>query len=299
MARKVFVVMGATGKVGGVVAEALRRMGHSIKVMGRNPERLNAFKAEGMQVAGSTFSDAEGLKRAFRSCDGVFAMIPPSFQEPDFAVYQDRVGSAVSRALLEARVKTAVFLSSIGADKSSGHGPIAGLHRQEGRLKSITGLQTLFLRSAYFMENFFGAIPVIKSMGVLGTPLRGDLKMRMVATQDIGTKAAEFLDQARFNSGDVFELGGPCELTPVEVTAKIGKAIGKPDLAYRQFSYEEARKGMLAASMKPSMVDLTIEMIQALNEERLEPTQKIEGLHRGKTAFESLLPAFKAAYEAP
>jgi uncharacterized protein YbjT (DUF2867 family) len=46
-----------------------------------------------------------------------------------------------------------VVLSSFGADKPNNTGPIAGLHRMEERLKRISGLNALFLRAGYFMEN--------------------------------------------------------------------------------------------------------------------------------------------------
>ena len=136
-------------------------------------------------------------------------------------------------------------LSSIGAELPGGTGPIAGLYRQEQRLNQITGLNILHLRPCSFMENQFWSIPIIKASGINGSASPGNYPMPMVATKDIGEKAADFLEHLNFKGKEAFDFAGPQEYTLVEVTAALGKAIGKPDLAYVQFSLEDAKKGML------------------------------------------------------
>jgi len=42
--------------------------------------------------------------------------------------YQERVSDAIAAAVKNANVKNVVALSSIGADKTSGTGPVIGLH---------------------------------------------------------------------------------------------------------------------------------------------------------------------------
>jgi hypothetical protein len=57
-------------------------------------------------------------------------------------------------------------------------------------------------------------------------------------------------------------------------TARIlGKAVGKPDLAYRQFPYEDAFKGMVGAGVSEEMAGLYVEMNRAFNEGRVHATQ--------------------------
>jgi uncharacterized protein YbjT (DUF2867 family) len=146
------------------------------------------------------------------------------------------------------------------------------------------------------MENLFWSIPVIKGMGVHGTPLRADLKIPMVATRDIGMKAAEFLDHSAFSGASAFEFAGPHDLTLVQATRILGQAIGIPELPHVQFPYEDAKKGMVGSGMKPHMADLMIEMNQAFNEGRLEPTQELTAEHRGKTTIEEFAKVFAGAF---
>jgi uncharacterized protein YbjT (DUF2867 family) len=241
-ARHTYAVMGATGHVGSVVAERLLKTGAQVRGIGRNSERLKELVGQGAIPYTGAFDDVEALQEAFKDADGVFAMIPPDYHAPDHLAFQDRVGSAIARALRNARVKFVVNLSSIGAHLGEKTGPIRGLRNQEVRLNDIEDLNVIHLRPAYFMENLLWPIPIIHSLGVNGSPLRGDLPIPMMATSDIGAKAAAFLADLEFQGHTAFEFFGPRPVTMQEVTTILGQAIGKPDLKYVQFPYEEAER---------------------------------------------------------
>ena len=80
-------------------------------------------------------------------------MIPPNMASPDVRAYQESVSDALRSAIEKNGIKYAVVLSSVGADKSHGTGPVLGLHSLEKKLRSVAGLNALFLRAGYFMEN--------------------------------------------------------------------------------------------------------------------------------------------------
>lgn len=149
------------------------------------------------------------------------------------------------------------------------------------------------------MENLLSAIPGIKQTGHFKTPLLPELPISMVSTDDIGLKVAEFLDQLNFKGQTVFDFAGPREkpLLLKEVVKILGNAIGKPDLEFTHQSYEEAKKGMLAAGMKLSITELLIEMYKAFNENKIVFTQKITPEHRGKTTIEQFAEKFARDYK--
>src|SRR6185295_2673096 len=95
-------------------------------------------------------------------------------------------------------------------------------------------------------------IPTIKSMGINGSPLKPDLVQGNIATKDIAQKAAELLDRADFRGSSVVELAGPRDLSMTEITPLLGRAIGKPDLAYVQFPYADAEKAFAGLGMPPA-----------------------------------------------
>jgi uncharacterized protein YbjT (DUF2867 family) len=296
MSKRIYTILGATGHIGQVITEELLKKGHTVMALGRDPKKLTHLKEKGAHIMTPAFNDTTALTEAFKGADGIFTMIPPSYSAVDFGEYQNETGEAIAQSLKDSGVKNHLFLSSIGADKPSGTGPIANLYKQEKRLEMIAGLNNLFLRPAYFMENIFWALPVIKGMGVYGTPLRADLPIPMVATHDIGVKAAELLDKLDFTGNEVFELGGPKAHTLKEVASLVGKAIGKPDLAYVQFPYEDAKKGMMGSGMNARMADLMIEMNKAFNEGLVMPTQSLTGDHQGHFPLEEFVKFAAGAY---
>ncbi len=296
MSKKTYAVMGATGHIGRVLTEELLKKGHSVKALGRDAEKLSRLKSKGAETLSPAFDDAKALAGAFQGVDGVFAMIPPNYTAEDFTAYQDKAGEAIVQALKESGVKHVVFLSSVGADRPEGTGPIAGLYRQEQRLNQLAGVNVLQLRPTSFLENEFHSIPVIKGHGINGSPMPGNVPLARVATKDIGEKAAEILDRLDFKGHEVFEFTGPGEYSQAELTAALGRAIGKPDLKYVQFPYEDAQKAMLGNGMKPQMADLMVEMYKAGNEGKIRPTQELTAEHRGKTTIEEFAQVFAGAY---
>ena len=293
-----YAVMGATGHVGKIVAERLLRTGAQVRVIGRNAGRLTRLVDQGAIPYTSEFHDAEALTKAFTGVNGVFAMIPPDYHAPDHVAHQDRVGSAIARALEKVRARFVVSLSSIGAHLAEKNGPIRGLHNQEVRLNNLNALHAVHLRPAYFMENLLWSIPTIQSLGINGSPLRGDLPIPMVATRDIGAKAAEFLADLTFQGHTAFEFFGPRLVTMQEATTLLGKAIGKPDLKYVQFQYEDAEKAMVKAGLSPDAARLMIEMNRSFNEGLIRPTQSMTLDHLGTTDIAAFAKTFAAAFGA-
>lgn len=297
--RRRYVIMGATGHVGSVVAESLLLKGAPVRVIGRNADHLKGLVDQGATAHPSEFDDAERLAKAFTGVDGVFAMIPPDYHAADHVAHQDRVGTAIARALEKARVPFVVNLSSIGAHLPEKNGPIRGLYNQEQRLNQLADLHVLHLRPAYFMENLLWSIPTIQTMGLNGTPLRGDGPIPMIATRDIGIKAADLLAALQFRGHTAFEFFGPRSVTMQEATTILGKAIGKPDLKYLQFPYADAEKAMVGGGFSPDAARLLIEMNRSFNEGVIRPTQPMTQDHLGSTGIETwatktFAPAFAA-----
>ncbi len=88
----------------------------------------------------------------------------------------------------------------------------------------------------------------------------------MIATRDIAAVAADLMEQGGFNGKSVRELLGPGDLTMPDATTAIGRAIGKDDLKYVQFPYENVRAAMLGLGMSENVVDEIIEMYRGMNE---------------------------------
>jgi len=216
-------------------------------------------------------------------------MIPPDVTSPDPLAYAARVVDALGRALENSSVEYVVALSSIGADKSDGTGPVLGLHEMEKRLQRISGLNTLLLRAGYFMENTLAQIGAIRSRGITAGPLRADLKLPMIATQDIGAAAAKALLTPDFKGCQVRELLGQRDLTMTEAARVIGKAIGSPSLTYTQLADRDMRPMLLAMGFFPAMAGLLLEMSAGLNSGHMRALEQRSPRNTTPTSYEAFV----------
>ena len=87
---------------------------------------------------------------------------------------------------------------------------------------------------------------MIQMMGMIGGALKADLAMPQIATRDIGAFAAERLLKLDFNAKQTHELLGQRDLSMNEVATAIGRAIGKSDLRYAQFPYDQVEQFLAA-----------------------------------------------------
>jgi uncharacterized protein YbjT (DUF2867 family) len=284
-----YVVIGATGNTGSVVAEKLLANGEEVRVVGRDPKRLERFTQKGAEAFAADVTDAAALTKAFSGAKAVYAMIPPNITSTDVRANQERVTGALATALEKSGVKHAVVLSSFGADKPDKTGPVVGLHNLEEKLNGIAGLNALYLRAGYFMENTLPQVGVIKSFGMMAGPVRADLRLPMIATRDIGAVAAEALLKLDFEGKRSRELLGARDVNYAEAARVIGDAIGKPGLSYTQMPAAQLKPALTQMGMSSNMADLLLEMADALNAGYMRPLEPRSPQNTTPTTFETFV----------
>jgi uncharacterized protein YbjT (DUF2867 family) len=292
-----YVVLGATGNTGSVISNSLLVKGEKVRVVGRDAARLQRFVRKGAEAFTANVSDAAALTDAFKGARAAYLMLPPSMTSQDYRADQERESDAIAKAARESGLRYAVHLSSYGAHVPEGTGPIAGLHSSEQKLNAISALNVLHLRAAYFMENNLAAIGMIHGMGMFGHALLPDLKLPMIATRDIGDYAAERLLNLDFSGKQTHELLGERDLSMTEATAVVARGIGKPDLRYVQFPYEEVQQVLLQMGIPPKSAALFIEMYKAINAGVVAPQEPRSPENTTPTSFEKFVQdVFVPAY---
>jgi len=293
-----FVVLGASGHTGHVVAQKFLAAGKKVRVVGRGADRLRSLGMAGAEIAVANATDAPALTKAFKGAESAYVLIPPEVTSNDFRAFQDRVSDAIAAAVQNAGVKNVVSLSSIGADKASGTGPVVGLHNLEQKLNAIEGVNVLHLRAGYFMTNTLPQVSVIRMMGSLAGPVQPSLKLPMIATQDIGAAAAEALLRGEFRGKQTRELQGQRDIDYVEAASIIGKAIGKPGLGYVQAPDEQLKASLVKMGMSANMAGLLLEMAGALNSGHMKALEARSAVNTTPTTFETFVQEeFVPAYE--
>jgi uncharacterized protein YbjT (DUF2867 family) len=220
-----YVVMGATGNTGSVVAQRLLALGKPVRVIVRSAEKAAALAKQGAEVAVADLSDDRALAQAMRGAAGLYYLSPPDLGAKDFIAERRQLTARIANVIARAEVEHVVLLSSIASEQTSGTGPIMSTHHAEQQLRAA-GIPATFVRAGYFAENWAAVLPIAKRDGVLPTFFAADLRSPMVATPDIGLVAAQaLLDGPR--AVRVIELAGPADASPNDVARTVGELIGR------------------------------------------------------------------------
>jgi len=292
-----YVVTGATGNTGKPIALALLEAGKKVRIISRNAEKVKELTDKGAELFQGSTDDVDLLKKAFDGETAVYAMIPVDFTAGDYTAFQMSHANAIAEALKGSSIKYLVSLSSQGAHLNSGSGVVLGLHKMEEIFNTIPGLSTLHLRPTYFMENTLGMIGLIKQAGIMGSPVKANLNLSVIATKDIANYAAKRLLSLDFNGHCVQNLLGAKDVTYSEMTKVFGTAIGKPDLNYVEFSFEDFKKSMMEQmGTSESVANNMNEFISALNDGKILELANRDSESTTPTSIEDFAQTFASLY---
>jgi uncharacterized protein YbjT (DUF2867 family) len=286
-----FVVAGATGHVGSVVARELLAAGHKVRAIVRSADKARELAGKGAELLAGELGDLAFLTRALRGADGAFLLLPPPpHDSTDVRAFQDRVAHVEAAAVAESGVRHVLLLSSWGAEKAAGTGPIVGLHVLEEALKK-TGAISTFLRAGSFTENLLAMLPAAQHQGVLPNFFPPEFKMATIATRDIAAVAVRTLLAPPAASQIVYVLGTH-EYSPVDQAAYLSKKLGK-EIKLLNLPVSAASGAIQQGGVGASMANLYQEMYEGALKGLLgvEPGHRVE---RGTSTLEQALDPYFA-----
>jgi uncharacterized protein YbjT (DUF2867 family) len=291
-----YVITGATGNTGRRIVEALLASGEKVRAISRNAASLQPLVELGAEPFVGSLDDPAATREAFQGARAIYAMIPPNYVAENFRAYQNQVAESMAQAIEAAGVPFVVSLSSLGADHADRVGPICGLHDLEQRLNAVPDANILHLRPAFFLENFLFQIEIIKKTGAAGSPLYENVRMPMIALRDISAFAAERLKKLDFRGKSHRDLLGERDLALPEAISILGQAIGRDNLAYVRFEYEDFGRGMRNAGFSADAALSMIELYRALNEGLVQPSAPRSAESTTPTSIEQFAEVFAAVY---
>jgi len=221
-----YAVIGASGKVGGAVANTLLAAGRDVRVVVRNAQNGKVWADRGCKIVLAEIEDVATMTAALADVEGVFLMLPPTFDPSPGFVEARAMIAALHAALVKAAPAKLVVLSTIGAAA-----PEPNLLNQLGLLeKALADLSmpVTYLRAAWFMENAALDIADAKTNGVIASYLQPlDKTFPMIATDDVGRVAAELLLEA-WQGHRLVELEGPARRSPNDLAAAFAVVLDRP-----------------------------------------------------------------------
>ena len=220
-----FAVTGITGQVGGVVARLLLAAGHEVRAVVRDAAKGEVWAKQGCEVALADVNDQQALQHAFEGTEGVFVLLPPTFDPtPGFPEARKTIAT-LRAALAVAKPSRVVVLSTIGAQATQPNllNQLQILEQELGTLP----MPVAFLRAAWFIENAAWDVAPAREAGIVPSFLQPlDKRVPMVATADIGRVAAELLRES-WTGRRVVELEGPQRISPDMIAESFARLLGR------------------------------------------------------------------------
>ena len=285
-----YVVAGATGHVGSVVAQSLLDSGRKVRVIVRDTHKAERWKKRGAHVGQVDLSNVHDLLNGLRGTEAAFLILPP-FPPNTTGVRgkAKKMIDAMVHAISGTDVKHVVFLSSVGAQHAEGTGPVVLLHDAEQELRTLKTPVT-FLRPCYFMENWAPALPDAKE-GLLNTFLPADTKWPQIATHDVGQVAGKLvLEHPKAHR--VVELAGPEDVCPSDVAGVLSRLL-ETEVEPLEEPLDQVAEAFTGMGFSPEMAQMYQQLYQGLASRRIAPEHP-ESVVRGTDTLEHTLQGMLA-----
>lgn len=258
------VLTGSLGNISLPLTKILVQKGNQVTVISRKSENINKIEALGAKAAIGSMEDVDFLTQTFKGADVIYTMETldhSTFSDPDVDILKimDTIGNNYKKAITAAGVKRVVHLSSIGAHTDKGNGNLVMHYNVETIMRQLpSDVLIKFMRPPSFYTNLFRQIQTIKTQGAIIANYGGDKKEPWVSPLDIAAAIAREMEKP-FEGREVRYVASD-EVSPNEIAAVLGKAIGKPDLKWMAISDEQLLNGMLSAGMAPQIAKGFVEM---------------------------------------
>jgi len=218
---KKILITGATGNVGLEVIKSLlnTQTPNTIIAGVRNIDRakITLKDYQAIQYVRFDFENPTTFDAALDGIDTVFLLRPPHISDVD------KYFKPLVESLKNQNISEVIFLSVQGADKSK-----VIPHNKIERLISDSGLNFIFLRPSYFMQNLTTTlINDIQERREIVLP-SGKAKFNWIDIQNIGEVVAKIINNFQTYSNRAYDLTGLENENFAKVTSLINKAIKRP-----------------------------------------------------------------------
>ena len=280
------LVTGATGFIGRRLVPALVAEGHDVRAMTRRPK---AYDGPGEPVAGNV-DDRDSLLGPLEGVDVAYYLVH-ALDDADFERKDAEAARAFASAAAEQGVQQIIYMGGLGDDGDlSAH--LRSRREVEGLLAE-TGVPVTVLRAAIVVGA--GGISweitrqLVKNLPAMVVPKWAATKTQPIAVDDVirylvgvcGKEAA---------LGEIFEIGGPDQLTYVEmlrVAAEVDKErtppiIQVPVLTPRLSSYWLALVTDVDITTGRNLIDsMGIEVVVKRAADPRDRSRRADGVRRG------------------
>ncbi len=231
LAGKLVTVFGGTGYIGNYVAQALLSRGARLRLASRAPAKAQSLKPLAnlgqLQLTPCDVTNPDHVAAALEGADYVVNLVGAF--AGDLEKLTGEAPGTIARLAAERHVTALVQISAIGADPASptayARGKALGEANTLAAFPKATILRPsiVFGQDDQFINLFAGMIELFPVLPVFGP----EAKLQLVHADDVAEAVVRALEHPEIHGGKVFELGGPEQLTMMEIHRRIAEAQGR------------------------------------------------------------------------
>jgi NAD(P)H dehydrogenase (quinone) len=248
---------GASGHLGtDLVRHVLARTpAANIVAITRNPEKVEQFSQQGVEVRAGDFSQPWALAPAFRDIERL-VIIPTTELQPGVRIQQHK---AAIEAAVGSGVQHLTYISTV-SPRPDPNNSLLDSHFATEQALIASGVDWTILRMSVYTDALLDSAKRAAASGsyaaIPGAPAA------YVVRDDLAAAAAGILCTPG-HVGITYHATGPASVTQPEIADAIANATGKP-IPFLAISEEQQRAGLEAAGLPPAVVSTILGFQAAL-----------------------------------
>lgn len=211
--KRMILLTGATGYVGGRLLRALEQRGFRVRCLARNPERLRGRVASTTEVVAGDCQDLESLKVSISGVHAAYYLVHSMGSAQSFEE-QDR-GAAVNfaRAADETGLPRIIYLGGLGEGPLSPH---LRSRQEVGAILRACRAQVIEFRASIVIGSGSLSFEIIRALverlPVMICPRWVSMAAQPIGIEDLTDYLIEAIEMPEHGS-HVFEIGGPDQVS--------------------------------------------------------------------------------------
>lgn len=221
--RRLILLTGATGYIGGRLLRALHERGERVRALARRPDDLRGRVPSGVEVVGGDVLERNDLPGAFEGVDTAYYLIHAMASRHDFETEERAGAENFAQAARAAGVRRIIFLGGLGNEGLSPH--LASRH-EVGRILRNSGVPTLELRASIILGSgslsFELVRALVERLPILIVPRWASHRTQPIAVEDMIEYLAASLD-IDLTFSRVVEVGGADRVSYLDLMREYAK----------------------------------------------------------------------------
>ena len=228
---RLVTVFGGNGYIGNYVAQSLLSRGARLRIASRDPVRSHALKPLAnlgqLQFARCDILNEDSVAAALRDADFVVNLVGAF--AGDLEKLMGEAPGTMARLAKANGVKGMVHLSAIGPDAQSSAAYARGKALGEQKVLEAYPEATILRPSIVFGkdDNFLNMFGQMVEMAPVLPVFGPEAKLQLVFADDVAEAVAVALENPAEHGGHIYELGGPEQLSMMEINERIAASQGR------------------------------------------------------------------------